>query len=178
MTVRAHDVAVLDLVENPLPPVSLGAVSDVELLLAGVVELQDHRVRLAAIHAGVRRIELEQELGSFAAANALASDRLVDVPLPVLQVVLTTVLTTTRAAIRVVAAAAILRSELREGFRDSTPAADPLSLHEHMFPIVPDGTRLHWASAGAWRSLVAHPAGGRKVAGSNPVAPTSFRLGR
>jgi hypothetical protein len=26
---------------------------------------------------------------------------------------------------------------------------------------------------GAWRSLVAHPAGGRKVAGSNPVAPTN-----
>jgi hypothetical protein len=26
---------------------------------------------------------------------------------------------------------------------------------------------------GAWRSLVAHSAGGRKVAGSNPVAPTS-----
>jgi hypothetical protein len=25
---------------------------------------------------------------------------------------------------------------------------------------------------GAWRSLVAHSAGGRKVAGSNPVAPT------
>src|SRR3954451_7057308 len=27
-------------------------------------------------------------------------------------------------------------------------------------------------SHGAWRSLVAHSAGGRKVAGSNPVAPT------
>ena len=26
-------------------------------------------------------------------------------------------------------------------------------------------------SAGEWRSLVAHPAGGRKVAGSNPVSP-------
>jgi hypothetical protein len=30
---------------------------------------------------------------------------------------------------------------------------------------------LSWA-LGAWRSLVAHSAGGRKVAGSNPVAPT------
>jgi hypothetical protein len=27
---------------------------------------------------------------------------------------------------------------------------------------------------GAWRSLVAHSAGGRKVAGSNPVAPTKY----
>src|SRR5579871_1765696 len=26
---------------------------------------------------------------------------------------------------------------------------------------------------GAWRSLVAHPAGGRAVAGSNPAAPTA-----
>ena len=31
---------------------------------------------------------------------------------------------------------------------------------------------------GAWRSLVAHSAGGRKVAGSNPVAPTGSRPGR
>ena len=27
-------------------------------------------------------------------------------------------------------------------------------------------------AGGAWRSLVAHPAGGRTVAGSNPAAPT------
>jgi hypothetical protein len=31
-------------------------------------------------------------------------------------------------------------------------------------------------STGAWRSLVAHSAGGRKVAGSNPVAPMIPRL--
>ncbi|SVC02312.1 uncharacterized protein METZ01_LOCUS255166 [marine metagenome] len=29
-------------------------------------------------------------------------------------------------------------------------------------------------SIGAWRSLVAHTAGGRAVAGSNPAAPTIF----
>src|SRR3954463_2147706 len=34
------------------------------------------------------------------------------------------------------------------------------------------GARLHPSRFGAWRSLVAHSAGGRKVAGSNPVAPT------
>src|SRR6476619_6659877 len=28
---------------------------------------------------------------------------------------------------------------------------------------------------GAWRSLVAHPAGGRAVGGSNPLAPTTSR---
>jgi hypothetical protein len=36
---------------------------------------------------------------------------------------------------------------------------------------------LRSGSRGAWRSLVAHSAGGRKVAGSNPVAPTG-RPGR
>src|SRR5262245_39807188 len=37
----------------------------------------------------------------------------------------------------------------------------------------PASTREAYASRdhGAWRSLVAHSAGGRKVAGSNPVAP-------
>ena len=29
-----------------------------------------------------------------------------------------------------------------------------------------------WVELGAWRSPVAHSAGGRGVAGSNPVAPT------
>jgi hypothetical protein len=32
------------------------------------------------------------------------------------------------------------------------------------------------ACHGEWRSLVAHPAGGRAVAGSNPVSPTRFSL--
>src|SRR4051794_38666343 len=44
-----------------------------------------------------------------------------------------------------------------------------------MFPYGPvDITASPLASAthGEWRSLVAHPAGGRKVAGSNPVSPT------
>src|SRR3954470_5953242 len=31
---------------------------------------------------------------------------------------------------------------------------------------------------GEWRSLVAHPAGGRAVAGSNPVSPTYTRASR
>jgi hypothetical protein len=29
---------------------------------------------------------------------------------------------------------------------------------------------------GAWRSLVARPAGGREVVGSNPAAPTKYKL--
>src|SRR4051812_17920114 len=39
-------------------------------------------------------------------------------------------------------------------------------------PSLSAGFRAKEALIGAWRSLVAHSAGGRKVAGSNPVAPT------
>src|SRR5437763_10635729 len=42
--------------------------------------------------------------------------------------------------------------------RSPSPALDP---------------RYGSSGHGAWRSLVAHSAGGRKVAGSNPVAPIS-----
>src|SRR6185437_8250911 len=34
------------------------------------------------------------------------------------------------------------------------------------------GSGIYSLLHGAWRSLVAHPAGGRAVAGSNPAAPT------
>src|SRR5664279_1593161 len=33
------------------------------------------------------------------------------------------------------------------------------------------GRGLYWPANGVWRSLVAHPAGGRAVGGSNPLAP-------
>ena len=42
---------------------------------------------------------------------------------------------------------------------------------KHMFALRPDGTPVHSRPHGEWRSLVAHPAGGRAVAGSNPVSP-------
>ena len=38
--------------------------------------------------------------------------------------------------------------------------------------------RLSWSVCGVWRSLVARPSGGRKVAGSSPVTPTRERLSR
>jgi hypothetical protein len=36
----------------------------------------------------------------------------------------------------------------------------------------PQEARYTLERVGTWRSLVAHPAGGRKVAGSNPAVPT------
>src|SRR4051794_2093306 len=37
--------------------------------------------------------------------------------------------------------------------------------------MIPSARRVRRACPGEWRSLVAHPAGGRAVAGSNPVSP-------
>jgi hypothetical protein len=59
MTVPAHDIALLDLVENALP-VSIGeGASDVELLVSEMVELQDDRISLTAVGARMARKEFE-----------------------------------------------------------------------------------------------------------------------
>ena len=47
----------------------------------------------------------------------------------------------------------------------TTPAGRPI--------VVPPNSPRIDGHHGEWRSLVAHPAGGRKVAGSNPVSPIS-----
>ncbi len=39
-------------------------------------------------------------------------------------------------------------------------------------------TRYETAFVGLWRSLVARPSGGRKVAGSSPASPTNFKSAR
>ena len=51
MTVRADHLALLDLVENrlPIPAVKLGAYG--EALVPEMVELEDDRITLAAVHA-------------------------------------------------------------------------------------------------------------------------------
>ncbi len=43
-----------------------------------------------------------------------------------------------------------------------------------MYPI--DEEHVQTGFFGAWRSLVARPSGGRKVAGSSPAVPTNFRF--
>ncbi len=51
----------------------------------------------------------------------------------------------------------------------------PIRNREHPRRPAPDesaGPRYTGVRVGTWRSLVAHPAGGRKVAGSNPAVPT------
>ncbi len=53
MTVCTNHVALCDLVENRLPFAVADAFSDVEALVFEMVELEDQRVGLAAVDAGV-----------------------------------------------------------------------------------------------------------------------------
>ena len=53
MAVRADDLALFDLVENGLPASIVDFPPDVEELLAQVVKLQDDRVVLSAVDAGM-----------------------------------------------------------------------------------------------------------------------------
>src|SRR5881227_510166 len=52
----------------------------------------------------------------------------------------------------------------------STPVA-----RSHIFVLGASAAGVESPDHGEWRSLVAHPAGGRAVAGSNPVSPTSSK---
>ena len=58
------------------------------------------------------------------------------------------------------------------GFDSRRPLSD---VFENLRGVTdrPRARRLSSADHGEWRSLVAHPAGGRAVAGSNPVSPTN-----
>src|SRR3954462_2513954 len=48
---------------------------------------------------------------------------------------------------------------------------------ERAFAFVAHGSVVDSTDHGEWRSLVAHPAGGRAVAGSNPVSPIFHAVG-
>jgi hypothetical protein len=53
MTVRAHDLALGDLSQNAVPVSIWESSSDLEVLLADVIELENQRVGFAAIGARV-----------------------------------------------------------------------------------------------------------------------------
>src|SRR4051812_38106296 len=87
MAVRAYNLALLYLFEDALPVAIRQGLADVEFLALEVVELEDHRVLLPAIHAWVAFEEREQVRGPLARKPVLADPCLIDVPLLVQQVV-------------------------------------------------------------------------------------------
>jgi hypothetical protein len=60
MAVRADHLALLDLVEYPLPFVTADADGDAEALVPDMVELKHQRVRLSAINARPLAEELDE----------------------------------------------------------------------------------------------------------------------
>ena len=85
MAVTTHDLALCDLSENALPVSIRKRAADVERLVGEVVELEDDRVSLPAVQAGVLGEVLEQVLGPFEVEGLLPGVRLIDVALLVLR---------------------------------------------------------------------------------------------
>jgi hypothetical protein len=98
MAVRADDFAFRDLVEDVSPAPIRKRLGYVERLVAEMVELEDDRVMLTAVDARVRAKVLEEILGALERERLLPRARLVDVALPVRQVVLPVVLRSARLA--------------------------------------------------------------------------------
>jgi hypothetical protein len=65
MTVCTNDVALCNLVEDVLPIAVGQALRNSEQLVSQVVELENHRIALAAISAGMLAEEGNQVLGPF-----------------------------------------------------------------------------------------------------------------
>ena len=196
VTVCTNDVALGYLVEDALPASLPEALSDAELLVPEMVELKHDGVCLTAV--GARMIaEIGHDVGGPLGNNSLPSTvRGIDISLSVRGIVLLLVSRTTRPTV-VVALTASLPPP-GEILKRLLGFASPAPLHDPSLQIRTDVPRRHrdlpermqsvlLASAvsgkmrdnhGEWRSLVAHSAGGRAVAGSNPVSPILTRWPR
>jgi hypothetical protein len=154
---------------------------DAEVLVPEMVELQDEGVRLAAVDARPGAEEPDEIGGAFGDQRPFSPYRVRHVALAMQRVVLLFIRGSARAAVVVpLTRCAPAPGKVRD--RQEPAAASTGSLriggrvrHEHMFALRPDGRggrpSLESTYHGEWRSLVAHPAGGRAVAGSNPVSP-------
>jgi hypothetical protein len=177
VTVCAHDLALVDLVEDALPVAVRQGLADVERLVAEVVELENHRVALAAVDAWVA-LEVGDQVRRPLKCQPLFSDTgLIDVPAPIGEIVLVVVLDAAGTAEVVALTQRFPRQLIRippSGRRSGRTCAEArMRLSQtHVRIRLGRNFRTLTRHTGAWRSLVAHSAGGRKVAGSNPVAPT------
>ena len=88
VTVCTNDLALCNLVEDALPLAVPEALSNAELLVAKVVELEDNWIALSAIDTGMPAQIGEEILQAFSCQCFLAPDRLIDVSLPMTPIVL------------------------------------------------------------------------------------------
>ena len=151
MAVSADDFAFLDLGKHVKPPPRVQVLADVELLVAQVVELEDHRIRLATVETWVRLEVFDQEARSLERKSFF-------VP-PCLRYVLLAVREIVRTPIDLLAGAAVMLSlslrapvpgELFERFFDSassTPA--------HCSSVRMDPDIRSYLQAAEWMALAA-----------------------
>lgn len=107
VTVCTNHLALCNLVEHALPGAVAEALADREALVTQVVELEDHRIGLAAVDARVLAEVADQELQSFRPDLFLAAPSLIDIPCPMSPVVLALVSSAAGSAV-VVALPALL----------------------------------------------------------------------
>jgi hypothetical protein len=88
MAVRADDLALRDLREDRRPRPVRERGTDVERLVAEVVELEHHGIGLTAVSARIRGEVLEQMGDAFPSERLLALTHLSDVPASIRDVVL------------------------------------------------------------------------------------------
>jgi hypothetical protein len=134
MAVSANDIALRDLFEDPVPVVIRQPSSDVEALVAKVIELEHHRIGLSTVAAGVCFEVREQDLRALPKALPLLHRGSILVQITVLQIVRPPILGAAGAAMRSPRAATASPNELYDRPLSPTPAAPfGLDLHEQMF---------------------------------------------
>ena len=101
MAVRANDLASRDLVKDGTPAVLADAVGDVELLSTEVIELEDDRVALTAVCAGMLAEEVKEERRPFCHEGVPPVRRRGNVALSICEVVLSFISGSARAAVGV-----------------------------------------------------------------------------
>lgn len=135
VAIRAHNLTLLDLVEDPLPVVALQGVTDRECLVSQMVELKHDGVIFTAIAARMRFEVLDQVPGSLTGDTLAQLTGLRDISLTVGAIVLAFVVGTTGPAIVVVLPLASTPPvEICDRKQDLAPPAAAQNLFDLAFP--------------------------------------------
>ena len=138
MTVCTNNLALADLAEYGLPVSTPQPGGDSEFLAGQVIELQDHRVCLPAIDAGMLAEKCNEEQHSLGDESLFPTPRGGDVPLTVGEIVFAFVSGSAWTAIGVALRQRLSTPGRRTHGLDLTAPAAPVVgagiRHEHMFP--------------------------------------------
>jgi hypothetical protein len=124
MTVRAHHLALFDLREDAFPASPGELATDRECFVADVIKLEDYRVALSAVNAGICLEVLDQVSRPLTPQTTFDLRGLIDVSLSIRLIVLSAIGRSTGAAERVtLSLAPPAPSEILDGFQLATSVA-------------------------------------------------------